>query len=275
MVLKKSKHSLNTGCNLKLASYSKGTSFGQHATLNKEYNYRTPAGRVSTSSYSVDSFIDDGNITACKHVYYSLNKHGRWRLLELLKEGVDDIRSMVDDQSCPKASLGRLVVSDRRLVPEAQSNGATMYPANCMGYHDSGSVRNHVYPNKKYSYAFDLKNKAKTCEQQKSDQAKQKGKKRNSQHNQHFRGVQRKGQRPGRRKNDEEWIEEEREQEMWMEECEYIIYDQWTVTALPRFTDKLHGKSQTQSFPCLSFNMVLRVASARRCHRSNTIVIAR
>ena len=248
MVLKNGKHGLNTGASLKFASYALRKPFSQFAILNKEYHCHTPAHIVKASSYDVGSFIDDGNISACKNMYYSLNKHGRWRLLEVLREAVDDIRPVSDDENCPSSNLGRIVVSEKRLMPVFDYRRRPSMSANCKSYHDSGTAFTHVYPSRKYSTTFDLRNKANMFDQQESGWMKSKSKRRNMRHNQHYRGVQRKAERQGKMDQDDT-----QEQQMWLEECEYNIYDRLTVTAHPRFNHEQKGQ---QRF-LVSYNIAL------------------
>ena len=214
-MLKKGKHGLNTGASLKFSSYALRNPFSQSAIVNKEYHYHTPAHGVNASSYDVASFFDDGNISACKNMYYSLNKHSRWRLLEVLREAVDDVRLVNDDLNCPSSSLVRIVVSEKHLLPVFDYWRRPAMSNNCKSYHDSGAALTHVYPSGKYSTTFDLRNKANLCDQQTSGRLK--SKRRNMRHNQHHRGIQRKAQ--GKEKVEEDM----RQEQTWQEECEYNI----------------------------------------------------
>ena len=257
MVLKRGKHGLNTGCSVKLAHYSRGSPLSRHAVLNKEYNRRTSTHKFIDTSHSIDSFVDDGNITACNEMFYSLNKHGRWRLLNVLTEAVDDIHSVVEEQSCPRPHLCRLIVSDRQVFPKEDLYGVQPDPADCKSYHDSGAPHSHVFPRKRFSEAFDLKRKANTAEQQ--NQAKQKRKRRSPRHNQHSRGIQRKAELQGKRKKEEGGNREERQPEAWMEECEYIFYGQSELTAHPRFADRAYSKPPIHSQFTSTFSILKKI----------------
>ena len=218
MVLKRSKHGLNTGCSLKFGPCIATTRYSastQTVLTKRQPQNNDSAAWRTTDGWRYDLFADDGEIACDDDVQYSVNKHHRWRLLELLCATIDDIRRLVALTDCTAAQMCRLVVIEKQLMAGRHD---------CVGYHDSGLSHCHVHPHKRYSTAPDLKGRGTSHE---------KTRRRRRLHNKHFRGVQRNCQ--PRRRRDADWDEgehlEQEEKDKWLEEIQYEISTPQPVTA--------------------------------------------
>ena len=230
MVLKKSKHGVNSGNTFH---------FGKQAQLNqvrygKDQNVvikSFPTRGRSTTFEDADkinkkivdessTFINDGgleyqtterarafhyniwmnfhnNITSMK---YSLNKRKRWRIPEQIKDCIEN-KQMEDTVNDFKVTL-----VERKTMKTCENFESRFEIQNdCVSYYDTKWQEGKVKPKKKYSFETDLKYKGKQKEKKETKGDQKKSRTRRTQHS---RGVQRRSQ-IGR--TSVEWDEEEEE----------------------------------------------------------------
>ena len=230
MVLKRSKHGLNTGCTLKFGPCIGGTRYSAstQTVLTKQ---QLQPGPDATDGWWLDQLAADGEIACADGVEYSVNKHQRWRLVQTLCDTVDDIRRLLELTDCGTEAICRLVVIEEQLMAGRHA---------CVGYHDSGQSCCHVRPRHRCSTAS-LKDGSRSAGRKPDGQrdgygGTSHGKMRQNRklrpgHNKHFRCLQRRSVRRRRREpdGDEDWEQEEHDD--WLEVVEYKINTPQPVTA--------------------------------------------
>ena len=105
-----------------------------------------------------------------REVAYSINKHGRWKISDLVKEIIDNLQDDDDGEMTPASKLAsegielkqkskcRMILVERKATAfgtkyykgSIRLNSENIpYQADCYGYHDSSLGGKHVYPRQK------------------------------------------------------------------------------------------------------------------------------
>ena len=147
-------------------------------------------------------------------VAYSINKHGRWKISDLVKKTIDNLQDYDDGKMTPEPKAEgvddvvaegirqnqkpkfRVILVERKAASFGtrkykRTNNINLddvpYQSDVYGYHDSSLGAKHIYPKQKASYISDLRMKAvaadkKSVEKQKGDGLAPKKKKKKNIH---------------------------------------------------------------------------------------------